>query len=236
MDLATAKATAGNDRASAETFCALVQGRLLSRRTASRPAPAQPSRAAAACRAVRAPHASARPVRGAPGRDRRRGGGARGQVPRVRGPAPRAQRRLARRARGWRPRRGVEGRGCVERDVAVRVPRGDLARARVRVQEGGDDVYKRRRSRRNGRVVDKSRPARRKPARFRARRGDRSAVRATRRCWRRRWSSSARRRRAPRASPARSPSRAPIASTVWSPRSAGSRRRSTGSPRTCCRT
>ena len=31
MDLATAKATAGNDRASAETFCALVQGRLLSR-------------------------------------------------------------------------------------------------------------------------------------------------------------------------------------------------------------
>jgi NIMA (never in mitosis gene a)-related kinase len=31
MDLATAKATAGDDRASTETFCALVQGRLLSR-------------------------------------------------------------------------------------------------------------------------------------------------------------------------------------------------------------
>ena len=39
-----------------------------------------------------------------------------------------------------------------------------------------------------------------------------------------------------RASPARSPPRAPIASTAWSPRSASTRRRSTGSPRTCCRT
>ena len=31
MGLATGKATAGDDRASTETFCALVQGRLLSR-------------------------------------------------------------------------------------------------------------------------------------------------------------------------------------------------------------
>jgi hypothetical protein len=155
MDLATAKATAGDDRASTETFCALVQGRLLSR--AYRLPPGAPG-AASPGSVLRVVQCVRLMLRHGPfvARLGEIAGAAEALGDKFRAYADlhRAhRRRLARRARGWRPRRGLGGRGCAERDVAVRVPRGDFARARVRVQEGGDDAA-RRRARRNGRVVD----------------------------------------------------------------------------------